>query len=38
MTLFCDLIAQQFWEMKYRLKDINGEAINNKIEDTWQRI
>ena len=38
MTLFCDLIAQQFWEMKYRLKDINGEAINMSNENVASTV
>jgi ribonucleoside-diphosphate reductase alpha chain len=31
-------IAQQIWEMKYRLKAESGAPIDKSIDDTWRRI
>ena len=31
-------IAHQIWDMKYRLKDAEGHAIDRTVEDTWRRI
>ncbi len=31
-------ISQQIWDMKYRLRAPNGEALDKTIEDTWRRI
>ncbi|HEY4134943.1 MAG TPA: adenosylcobalamin-dependent ribonucleoside-diphosphate reductase [Alphaproteobacteria bacterium] len=31
-------ISQQIWDMKYRLKDAAGVAVDKSIEDTWRRI
>src|SRR5438876_6822745 len=31
-------ISQQIWDMKYRLKGPNGEALDKTIEDSWRRI
>ncbi|PZR00709.1 MAG: adenosylcobalamin-dependent ribonucleoside-diphosphate reductase [Cereibacter sphaeroides] len=31
-------IAEQIWDMKYRLKDADGTAIDGTVEDTWRRI
>ncbi|MCY4287784.1 MAG: adenosylcobalamin-dependent ribonucleoside-diphosphate reductase [Aestuariivita sp.] len=31
-------IAQQIWDMKYRLKQADGTPIDITIEDTWRRI
>ncbi|HUL09019.1 MAG TPA: LAGLIDADG family homing endonuclease, partial [Candidatus Acidoferrum sp.] len=31
-------ISQQIWDMKYRLKDIGGGAVDRTIEDSWRRV
>lgn len=31
-------IANQIWEMKYRLKDAAGNAVDKSVEDTWRRV
>jgi ribonucleoside-diphosphate reductase alpha chain len=31
-------ISQQIWDMKYRLKDANGAAVDKTITDSWQRV
>ncbi|MBL8698984.1 MAG: adenosylcobalamin-dependent ribonucleoside-diphosphate reductase [Alphaproteobacteria bacterium] len=31
-------ISQQIWDMKYRLKDDRGQAVDQDIPDTWRRI
>ncbi len=31
-------ISQQIWDMKYRLKDGRGQAVDQDIPDTWRRI
>src|SRR5262245_40262088 len=31
-------IAQQIWDMKYRLKAETGEPLDRTIEDTWRRV
>ena len=31
-------IAAQIWEMKYRLKDAAGNAVDKSVEDTWRRV
>jgi len=31
-------ISQQIWDMKYRLKDERGQAVDKDIPDTWRRI
>ncbi|AZQ68906.1 adenosylcobalamin-dependent ribonucleoside-diphosphate reductase [Silicimonas algicola] len=38
MTRFAAPIAEQIWDMKYRLKDAAGSALDGTIEDTWRRI
>ncbi|HGG05931.1 MAG TPA: adenosylcobalamin-dependent ribonucleoside-diphosphate reductase [Aliiroseovarius sp.] len=38
MSRFAAPIAEQIWDMKYRLKSAGGEAIDLSIEDTWRRI
>jgi ribonucleoside-diphosphate reductase alpha chain len=38
MTRFAAPIAEQIWDMKYRLKDADGTAIDQSVEDTWLRI
>ena len=38
MSRFDAAIAEQIWDMKYRLKDADGTAIDKSVEDTWSRI
>ncbi len=38
MTQFAAPIAQQIWDMKYRLKEADGTEIDHTIQDTWRRI
>jgi ribonucleoside-diphosphate reductase alpha chain len=38
MTRFSTPIAEQIWDMKYRLKEAGGTPIDQSIEDTWRRI
>ena len=38
MSRFDAAIAEQIWDMKYRLKDADGTAIDESVEDTWARI
>ncbi|WP_422072007.1 adenosylcobalamin-dependent ribonucleoside-diphosphate reductase [Tranquillimonas rosea] len=38
MTRFAAPIAEQIWDMKYRLKQIDGTPIDGSVEDTWRRI
>ncbi|MDO5620407.1 MAG: adenosylcobalamin-dependent ribonucleoside-diphosphate reductase [Paracoccus sp. (in: a-proteobacteria)] len=38
MTAFAAPIAEQIWDMKYRLKDAEGHAIDQSVEDSWRRV
>ena len=38
MTAFAAPIAEQIWDMKYRLKDAEGTPLDATVEDTWARI
>ncbi|WP_299928808.1 adenosylcobalamin-dependent ribonucleoside-diphosphate reductase [uncultured Pelagimonas sp.] len=38
MTRFAAPIAEQIWDMKYRLKEADGTAIDITVEDSWRRI
>ena len=38
MTRFAAPIAEQIWDMKYRLKSAEGKALDESVEDTWRRI
>ena len=38
MSRFSTPIAEQIWDMKYRLKSANGSAIDGSVEETWARI
>ena len=38
MSRFTAPIAEQIWDMKYRLKEADGTAIDRTVEDTWRRI
>ena len=31
-------ISLQIWDMKYRLRSIDGAPIDATIEDTWRRV
>ncbi|THD83410.1 adenosylcobalamin-dependent ribonucleoside-diphosphate reductase [Aliigemmobacter aestuarii] len=38
MSRFAAPIAEQIWDMKYRLKDADGTPLDGTVEDTWRRI
>ncbi len=38
MSRFSAPIAEQIWDMKYRLKEADGTVIDGTVEDTWRRI
>ncbi|MBU2991868.1 adenosylcobalamin-dependent ribonucleoside-diphosphate reductase [Octadecabacter sp. 1_MG-2023] len=38
MTRFAAPIAEQIWDMKYRLKEGDGTPIDATVEDTWTRV
>ncbi|RPE67244.1 ribonucleoside-diphosphate reductase class II [Pacificibacter maritimus] len=38
MTRFTAPIAEQIWDMKYRLKDADGTVIDQTVEDSWRRV
>ena len=38
MTRFAAPIAEQIWDMKYRLKEADGTPIDGTVEDSWRRI
>jgi len=38
MSRFAAPIAEQIWDMKYRLKQADGTAVDGTVEDTWRRI
>lgn len=38
MTRFSAPIAEQIWDMKYRLKDAEGRALDATVEDSWRRV
>lgn len=38
MSRFSAPIAEQIWDMKYRLKDSDGTPIDGTVEDSWRRI
>ena len=38
MSRFAAPIAEQIWDMKYRLKTADGTALDSTVEDTWRRI
>jgi ribonucleoside-diphosphate reductase alpha chain len=31
-------ISQQIWDMKYRLKGLDGNPVDKTIEDSWRRV
>ncbi|MXW87199.1 MAG: adenosylcobalamin-dependent ribonucleoside-diphosphate reductase [Boseongicola sp. SB0673_bin_14] len=38
MAGFSAPIAEQIWDMKYRLKAADGTPVDRAVEDTWRRI
>jgi len=38
MSRFFAPIAEQIWDMKYRLKGADGAPVDATIEDTWRRV
>ncbi|KGJ05998.1 adenosylcobalamin-dependent ribonucleoside-diphosphate reductase [Paracoccus versutus] len=38
MSRFSAPIAEQIWDMKYRLKDGGGQPIDLSVEDSWRRV
>ncbi|MEM9351028.1 MAG: adenosylcobalamin-dependent ribonucleoside-diphosphate reductase [Pseudomonadota bacterium] len=38
MTRFTAPIAEQIWDMKYRLKEADGTPVDGSVEDTWRRV
>ncbi|MCC5956884.1 MAG: adenosylcobalamin-dependent ribonucleoside-diphosphate reductase [Natronohydrobacter sp.] len=38
MSRFAAPIAEQIWDMKYRLKDADGTVLDQTVEDSWRRI
>ena len=38
MSAFSAPIAEQIWDMKYRLKDASGVPIDRTVEDSWRRV
>ncbi|GHE99023.1 ribonucleoside-diphosphate reductase, adenosylcobalamin-dependent [Aliiroseovarius zhejiangensis] len=38
MSRFAAPIAEQIWDMKYRLKQADGTAEDKTVEDTWRRV
>ncbi len=38
MTRFAAPIAESIWDMKYRLKALDGTPIDRTVEDTWRRV
>ena len=38
MPHFAAPIAEQIWDMKYRLKDADGAPVDMTVEDSWRRV
>jgi ribonucleoside-diphosphate reductase alpha chain len=38
MSRFTAPIAEQIWDMKYRLKQADGTPVDLSVEDSWRRI
>ncbi len=36
--VFHNQMAEQIWDMKYRLKEQGGKPIDKTVQDTWRRI
>lgn len=37
-NIFRSPIAEQMWDMKYRLKEYDGTPIDLTVQDTWSRV
>ena len=37
-NIFRTPIAEEMWDMKYRLKEYNGTPIDLTVHDTWERV
>lgn len=38
MTRFAAPIAEQIWDMKYRMKSAEGQPVDQTVEDSWRRV
>ncbi|OWJ76138.1 adenosylcobalamin-dependent ribonucleoside-diphosphate reductase [Haematobacter genomosp. 1] len=38
MSRFETAIAEQIWDMKYRLRQADGTPVDGTVEDTWRRV
>ncbi|MDB6180347.1 adenosylcobalamin-dependent ribonucleoside-diphosphate reductase [Paracoccus fistulariae] len=38
MSRFAAPIAEQIWDMKYRMKDAQGQPVDATVEDSWRRV
>jgi len=38
MPAFSAPIAEQIWDMKYRLRDAEGQPLDKSVEDSWRRV
>ncbi|WP_265502649.1 adenosylcobalamin-dependent ribonucleoside-diphosphate reductase [Paracoccus beibuensis] len=38
MMRFAAPIAEQIWDMKYRMKDAEGQPVDGSVEDSWRRV
>ena len=38
MSRFAAPIAEQIWDMKYRMKDAAGQPVDATVEDSWRRV
>ncbi|RED18241.1 adenosylcobalamin-dependent ribonucleoside-diphosphate reductase [Pontivivens insulae] len=38
MSQFAMQISERIWDMKYRLKEADGSAVDETVEETWSRI
>lgn len=38
MAVFKNPIAEEIWDMKYRLKHFDGTPVDHTVQDTWRRV
>ena len=38
MSRFAAPIAEQIWDMKYRMKDAQGQPVDATVQDSWRRV
>lgn len=38
MSVFKNPIAEEIWDMKYRLKEFDGTPVDQTVQDTWLRV